>query len=44
MIYKLITGIDGQPIGLEHKLLLLDEIFEKEQEEIRKKKQVKKNG
>ena len=44
MIYKLIAGIDGQPIGLDYKLLLFDEIFEKEQEEIRKKKQVKKNG
>lgn len=44
MIYKLIDGIDGQPIGLDYKLLLIDEIFEKEQEEIRKKKQVKKNG
>ena len=41
---KLIAGIDGQPIGLDYKLLLLDEIFEKKQEEIRKKKQVKKNG
>ena len=44
MIYKLIDGIDGQPIGLDYKLLLIDEIFEKKQEEIRKKKQVKKNG
>ena len=44
MIYKLIAGINGQPIGLDYKLFLLDEIFEKEQEEIRKKKQVKKNG
>ena len=44
MIYKLIAGIDGQPIGLDYELLLFDEIFEKEQEEIRKKKQVKKNG
>ena len=44
MIYKLIAGINGQPIGLEYNLLILDEIFEKEQEEIRKKKQVKKNG
>lgn len=44
MIYKLIAGIDGQPIGLDYKLFLLDEIFEKKQEEIRKKKQVKKNG
>lgn len=44
MIYKLIAGINGQPIGLDYNLLLLDEIFEKEQEEIRKKKQVKKNG
>lgn len=44
MIYKLITGTDGQPIGIDYNLLLLDEIFEKEQEEIRKKKQVKKNG
>ena len=43
MIYKLIAGIDGQPIGLDYKLLLFDEIFKKEQEEIRKKKQVKKN-
>lgn len=43
MIYKLIAGIDGQPIGLDYRLLLFDEIFEKEQEEIRKKKQVKKN-
>ena len=42
MIYKLITGINGQPIGLDYKLLLLDEIFEKEQEEIRKKKKRKK--
>ena len=42
MIYKLIDGIDGQPIGLDYKLLLLDEIFEKEQEEIRKKKKLKK--
>lgn len=44
MIYKLIAGINGQPIGIDYNLLLLDEIFEKEQEEIRKKKQVKKNG
>ena len=44
MIYKLIAGTDGQPIGLDYKLFLLDEIFEKEQEEIRKKKQVKENG
>lgn len=44
MIYKLIAGIDGQPIGLDYELLLFDEIFEKKQEEIRKKKQVKKNG
>ena len=44
MIYKLIAGINGQPIGLDYKLFLLDEIFEKKQEEIRKKKQVKKNG
>lgn len=44
MIYKLIDGIDGQPIGLDYKLLLFDEIFEKKQEEIRKKKQAKKNG
>lgn len=44
MIYKHIAGINGQPIGIDYKLLLLDEIFEKEQEEIRKKKQVKKNG
>lgn len=42
MIEKLIAGIDGQPIGLDYKLLLLDEIFEKEQEEIRKKKKRKK--
>lgn len=42
MIYKLIAGIDGQPIGLDYKLLLLDEIFEKKQEEIRKKKKLKK--
>lgn len=42
MIYKLIAGIDGQPIGLDSGLLLFDEMFEKEQEEIRKKKQVKK--
>lgn len=42
MIYKLIAGIDGQPIGLDYNLLLLDEIFEKEQEEIRKKKKRKK--
>lgn len=42
MIYKLIAGIDGQPIGLDYKLLLFDEIFEKEQEEIRKKKKRKK--
>ena len=44
MIYKLIAGTDGQPIGIDYKLLLLDEIFEKEQEQVRKKKQVKKNG
>ena len=44
MIYKHITGINGQPIGIDYNLLLLDEIFEKEQEEIRKKKQAKKNG
>lgn len=44
MIYKLIAGINGQPIGLDYKLLLFDEIFEKEQQEVRKKKQVKKNG
>lgn len=43
MIYKLIAGINGQPIGLDYKLLLLDEIFEKEQDQVRKKKQVKKN-
>lgn len=42
MIYKLIAGINGQPIGLDYNLLLLDEIFEKEQEEIRKKKKLKK--
>lgn len=42
MIYKLIAGIDGQPIGLEYNLLLFDEIFEKEQEEVRKKKKLKK--
>ena len=42
MIYKHIVGINGQPIGLDYKLLLLDEIFEKEQEEIRKKKKRKK--
>lgn len=41
---QLIAGINGQPIGLDYKLLLFDEIFEKEQEEVRKKKQVKKNG
>ena len=44
MIYKHIVGINGQPIGLDYKLLLLDEIFEKKQEQVRKKKQVKKNG
>lgn len=44
MIYKHTAGINGQPIGLDYKLLLFDEIFEKEQEEVRKKKQVKKNG
>lgn len=44
MIYKLIAGIDGQPIGLDYKLFLFDEIFEKKQEKIRKKKQAKKNG
>ena len=38
MIYKHIAGINGQPIGLDYKLFLLDEIFEKEQEEVRKKK------
>ena len=42
MIYKLIAGIDGQPIELDYKLLLFDEIFEKEQEEVRKKKKLKK--
>ena len=42
MICKLIAGIDGQPIWLDYNLLLLDEIFEKEQEEIRKKKKRKK--
>lgn len=42
MIYKHITGINGQPIGLDYELLLFDEIFEKEQEEIRKKKVLKK--
>ena len=42
MIYKHITGINGQPIGLDYKLLLFDEIFEKKQEEIRKKKKRKK--
>lgn len=44
MICKLIAGINGQPIGLDYKLLLFDEIFDKEQEKIRKEKQVKKNG
>lgn len=44
MIYKHIAGINGQPIGLDYELLLFDEIFEKKQEKIRKKKQVKKNG
>ena len=42
MIYKLIAGIDGQPIGLDYELLLFDEIFEKEQEKVRKKKKLKK--
>lgn len=42
MIYKHIAGIDGQPIGLDYKLLLFDEILKKEQEEIRKKKALKK--
>ena len=42
MIYKLIAGINGQPIGLDYKLSLFDEIFEKEQEEVRKKKKLKK--
>lgn len=42
MIYKHIAGINGQSIGVDYKLLLLDEIFDKEQEEIRKKKKLKK--
>lgn len=42
MIYKLIAGINGQPIGLDYGLLLFDEMFEKDQEEIRKKKKLKK--
>ena len=42
MIYKLIAGINGQPIGIDYNLLLLDEIFEKEQEKVRKKKKLKK--
>lgn len=42
MIYKLIAGINGQPIGLDNGLLLFDEMFEKEQEEIRKQKKLKK--
>lgn len=42
MIYKHIAGINGQPIGLDYKLFLLDETFEKEQEEVRKKKKLKK--
>ena len=42
MTYKLIAGTNGQPIGLDYELLLLDEIFEKKQEEIRKKKKRKK--
>ena len=40
----MIAGINGQPIGLDYKLLLLDEIFEKEQEEVRKKKKRRKDG
>lgn len=44
MIYKLIAGINGQPIGLDYKLLLFDEIFEKEQEQVRKKKKQRKDG
>ena len=44
MIYKLIAGINGQPIGLDYKLLLFDEIFEKEQEQVRKKKKRRKDG
>ena len=44
MIFKHIAGIDGQPIGLDYGLLLFDEIFDKKQEQVRKKKQVKKNG
>ena len=42
MIYKYIAGIDGQPIGLDSNLLLIDEIFKKEQEKISKKKKLKK--
>ena len=44
MIYKLIAGINWQPIGLDYKLLLFDEIFEKEQEQVRKKKKRRKDG
>lgn len=44
MIYKLIAGTNGQPIGLDYNLLLFDEIFEKEQEKIRKKKKRRKDG
>lgn len=44
MIYKIIAGIDGQPIGLDYELLLFDKIFEKEQEEVRKKKKRRKDG
>ena len=44
MIYKLIAGINGQPIGLDYKLLLFDELFEKEQEQVRKKKKQRKDG